>query len=54
MFSFCNVTFCNAKHFVMGDVYVLKILHTERLTLFTFTYCDVTLCDVYIMLRYVM
>ena len=33
------------------DVYVLKILRTEMLTLCTFTYCNVTSCDV---LHYVM
>jgi hypothetical protein len=53
----CYTTFCNGIPFVrltLCDVYVLKTLRFEILTLCAATFCNITSCGVYVMLLYIM
>jgi hypothetical protein len=57
--TLCNhyksfVTVYILRRCTLCDIYVLKTLHVGTLTLCAATFCNITSCDVYIMLLYVM
>jgi hypothetical protein len=52
--TFCNTYLICVVRCSLYDVYVLKILCFGTLTLCAATFCNITSCDVYFMLLYIM